>query len=263
MSVTLIGPQPATFADLRAVDALMPKPTKTYRPVAHAHLVSEGERIFRDALQMEVRETRLSLAKDGKQMFGVITFHDPERPDVSPAVGLRNAHDKSFALASCGGADVFVCSNMCFSGDAFTVTHKHTSLIMDHLPGLLGNAAAGLADQYRNTVADLDAFHAVPLDLDDGYAELGRMFGRGLLKQRQYTRALDYWRAAPHAEHTAANLFTLYQSVNDALKGSSPRSIMEAHIALHHRAQQFAGRLPVVEPFTDVDFIDVEPLAVS
>jgi len=246
----------ATLADLAAVDALMPAATKTYQPVPHAHLVREGQRIFAEALQMEVCDTRLGLARDGKQMFGVIEFHNPARPDVRPAVGVRNAHDKSFALATCGGAGVFVCSNMCFSGDAFTVMRKHTSRIMDDLNSLLRDAAAGLGAQYQNTLHDLDAFQGVELELDAGYAELGVLFGRGVLNTNQINAAAGYWREPPHVEHKSRDLFGLYQSVNHALKSAHPTRAMEAHAALHGRALELADAWGPVHRFTE-DAIEI------
>ena len=252
-----------SFSDLFAVDANMPDATDTYQPVAHSHFVTQARTIFAEALNMEVLDTHLGLARNGAQMFGVLTFRNEARPDIVPAVGLRNAHDKSMALGTCGGASVFVCSNMCFSGDSFTIMRKHSNKIMEALPELLGMAAHGFAAQYRDTLADLDAFRGIPMDVDDGFAELGRMIGHGAITSVQLSRALDYWREPPHAEHTNRDLFGLYQAVNHGLKNAHPTKAFQAHGMLHHRALELSGRLPEIEDAIEVDVIDAEPLDVD
>jgi hypothetical protein len=58
-------------------------------------------------------------------MFGVLAL-DIEENGVRVSIGLRNSHDKSFALGITIGYRVFVCDNLAFHGDFQTVTRKHS-----------------------------------------------------------------------------------------------------------------------------------------
>ena len=103
-----------------------PEPTATHRPVPHWQMVEE--------VHAEIASRGLAVAKEsygitqeGLRMFGVIDTVDPAMPDgVGIAIGLRNSHDKAWAMGICAGTRVFVCDNLAFTGDVVRY-RKHTS----------------------------------------------------------------------------------------------------------------------------------------
>ena len=101
-----------------------PEPTETHKPIPHAALV--GALIetlgFR---QLNVVEDQYAVSPDGMRMFGVLALDIAEN-GVRVSIGLRNSHDKSFALGITIGYKVFVCDNLAFHGDYQTVTRKHS-----------------------------------------------------------------------------------------------------------------------------------------
>lgn len=109
--------------DVKAVK--VPQDTDTYTSVPHAELITKLEEIFNDNGHAVV-DSRYGLAKKGNQLFGVMSVGGSNNVDYGYTIGFRNSYDKSLALGLVAGARVFVCSNLCFSGDIKQL-RKHTS----------------------------------------------------------------------------------------------------------------------------------------
>lgn len=98
-------------------------------------------------------EARYALAREGKQLFGTVpvgfdmdpdTYRELELTgDLRPMMGFRQSYDQSMAAGLVLGFRVFVCDNMCFSGE-FAVSHKNTASVLEELPARLGDAAGKL-----------------------------------------------------------------------------------------------------------------------
>lgn len=105
---------------------LLPTPvaTETHKPIPHAMLVQAVVETlgFR---KLNVVQDQYAVSPDGMRMFGVLAL-DIEENGVRVSIGLRNSHDKSFALGITIGYRVFVCDNLAFHGDFQTVTRKHS-----------------------------------------------------------------------------------------------------------------------------------------
>jgi hypothetical protein len=101
-----------------------PEATETHRPIPHAALVGAVIETlgFR---RLNVVEDQYAVSPDGMRMFGVLAL-DIEDNGVRVSIGLRNSHDKSFALGITIGYKVFVCDNLAFHGDYQTLTRKHS-----------------------------------------------------------------------------------------------------------------------------------------
>lgn len=101
-----------------------PEPSDTHKPIPHAALVQAVIETlgFR---RLNVIQDQYAVSQDGMRMFGVLAL-DIEENGVRVSIGLRNSHDKSFALGITIGYRVFVCDNLAFHGDFQTVTRKHS-----------------------------------------------------------------------------------------------------------------------------------------
>ena len=101
-----------------------PEATETHKPIPHAALVGALVETlgFR---RMGVHEDQYAVSPDGMRMFGVLAL-DIEDNGVRISIGIRNSHDKSFALGITIGYRVFVCDNLAFHGDYQTLTRKHS-----------------------------------------------------------------------------------------------------------------------------------------
>src|SRR5438093_8957172 len=99
MPATLVvhrGGWEATKADLAAVP--VPDPTETYHPVPYGRFVEEVElHVPRFGLKIQ---SAFALARDGNQMFGVLTCTNGHGPrDYGIAIGLRSSLDRTLALS--------------------------------------------------------------------------------------------------------------------------------------------------------------------
>lgn len=125
-------------------DIQTPEPTDSWCPVSHFDVVNtlttraeacglriRGERfaVVDGTLHSDFGEpTRLP----GARMFGSLDFAPipgmPFPDGCTPSAGIRNSHDKTFALSILSGARVFICENGVLSAET-VISRKHTSKI--------------------------------------------------------------------------------------------------------------------------------------
>src|SRR5258708_33918427 len=99
MSATLVvhrGGWEATKADLASVS--VPTPTDSYHPVPYGRFVEEVE-LHIPRFGLKVESSAFALAREGRQMFGVLTCTNRHGPDDYPlAIGIRNSYDRSLSV---------------------------------------------------------------------------------------------------------------------------------------------------------------------
>lgn len=137
-----------------------PDPTDTHKPIPHADLVQAVIETlgFR---RLTVVQDQYAVSPDGMRMFGVLAL-DIEENGVRVSIGLRNSHDKSFALGITIGYRVFVCDNMAFHGDFQTVTRKHSKNLV--LNDVLAVAIDRMQRNFQPMLAQVNAWkgHELP-----------------------------------------------------------------------------------------------------
>ena len=112
----------------RAELLTIPSPigTPTWKPIAHGDLIQAIDR------QLMVRGIRIqkelfAIQREGARLFGVLDLALEESEEFCAAMGIRTANDKTMALEIAVGIKVFVCDNLCFSGDLIALRRKHTA----------------------------------------------------------------------------------------------------------------------------------------
>lgn len=106
-----------------------PSMGRMHRPVPHAEFVNA----LMDQLPrfgLNVVEEQFATNKGHAQFFGVLRF-DREtgikvKTKTCSVMGIRSSTDESFAMSGVAGAHVFVCDNLCYHGDEFVFSRKHT-----------------------------------------------------------------------------------------------------------------------------------------
>jgi hypothetical protein len=116
------GANKITRAELALIET--PKPTDTFRPIAHDLLVSTLVETL-SFRQIKVVKDEYAVTADGAKMFGLLEL-DATFLDCRFSIGIRNAHDKSMRLGLVAGYRVFVCDNMAFSGEYKPLLAKHS-----------------------------------------------------------------------------------------------------------------------------------------
>lgn len=248
------GSNQATVSDLNAVP--LPAETDTYMPLPHVKLVEMVETIFGDSLKAKMVKLQLGLNRNGGQLFGVASFDVdlPIKTDTEVlverygserlqrmrqvakhgiAVGFRNSYDKSMSAGVAVGARVFVCDNLCFSGEAVTILRKHTSLIVPSLTRMLGEAASKARVQYGDVDTDFRLMAATQCDDTRAFSFFGRAYGQGLIRSQQFTRAIEAWKNPTHEEFAEPTLWRLYNAGTEGLKIANPQEAFMRYTGFH------------------------------
>ena len=107
--------------------AIPPPPaTATWRPIAHADLISALDRQLL-VRGITIRNETFAVQRDGARLFAVLDLAIETSGDCCAAMGIRTANDRSMALEIAVGVKVFVCDNLPFSGDLIALRRKHTA----------------------------------------------------------------------------------------------------------------------------------------
>lgn len=123
--------------------------TKTFHPVHHGDVIRSTKEAI-GMVGMDIVKYEYVLAQEGMRMFGVYDLSQGTS-ELSWSIGIRNSMNKSMSLGITAGTRVFVCENLCFSGE-FLAFRKHTC-------GLDTDELAFLAyKSMRNMIPRLTAF---------------------------------------------------------------------------------------------------------
>ncbi len=161
-----------------------PEFTKTWHPVAHGAVIVSLEDACRHH-GLEIRDRQYSLNKTGSRMFGVWAL-DVGNGEIGYSLGFRNSTDKSMKIGVVAGTNVFVCDNMCFSGD-FIAYRMHTSgLDHDELVKLGQDAVGGAVIEMEKLHGWQKNLHEVYVPKRDRKALVFDMIDRGVFSGGQF-----------------------------------------------------------------------------
>ena len=230
------GGQAATMDQILAIKP--PEETETYAPVSHGNLIQ----IIKEQAEDQLHDYRfldehyglapLDGENQGAKLFGVLSYQSDMSPDISLSIGVRNSYDQSLAVGVCMGAKVFVCDNLMFSGD-IRVTRKHTGDVLEDVEKMISTSMAIAPMRHRDLLRDASVMQDYELLDDEAYAILGMAYGRGILKPRQLLASKNAWEKPLQDEFKDRNLWSLYNSMTEALKTSNARSVLESHAKAH------------------------------
>ena len=215
----------------------LPKETRSYKPVSHQALAIMLSTIASDLLpEFELVNMQFGLARDGAQMFGIHTFKNGSSA-MGLSIGFRNSYDKSLSVGLAVGSTVFVCDNLCLSGEV-NVLKKHTLNVVASIESLALSAIYKSRSAFNQIQEDAEVMKGIPLSDDDAYRTIGLLYGNGILTPRQIPVVKNEWLKPSHDDFEGRNVWSFYNACTESLKSSPPQSIMERHLMLHN---QIAG----------------------
>ena len=91
----------ATSADLACIP--VPEATESYVPVPYSRLVEELK-LHIPRFGLTIEDERYALARDGNQMFGVLTCRNGRTADWGLAIGIRSSYNRSLAVELVAGS---------------------------------------------------------------------------------------------------------------------------------------------------------------
>ena len=122
-----------------------PEGTSSWCPIPHIELLDEIDYALGRLPDISVEKEEHALNHNGDEYFGLLHIsRESQYGEIyETVIGVRNAHNKKFSAGIVIGKSVFVCDNLCFSGDV-RLTRKHTPKISVELPGLIREATTRL-----------------------------------------------------------------------------------------------------------------------
>ena len=208
-----------------------PEPTKTYTPVDYGDFIDLVKNRAAVAGMVIERES-WGLSRGGNQMFGVMRMKG-ESDTHGLSIGMRSSHDFSLSACLAAGAGVFVCDNLCFSGDNCTFMRKHTKNVWLDLNIQIEQALESAEGQYDELSRELTAMKDIPVKIDRGFELIGLAQGHKILRPQQATVAMRDWEEPRHLEFSERNLYSLYNCFTEGLKKGPAGTTLGRHTAAH------------------------------
>jgi len=196
-----------------------PRPTSTWTPIPHIHLIEEVERALK-ANGLKIANQVHSLTHDKARYFGLMEIHNGvNHEDYTYVLGLRNSHDKRFPAGLVAGASVFVCDNLSFSGEV-KIARKHTRFILRDIPMLTQDAIGRLMDRWHHQDQRIAAYKNKNVNDRAAHDLIIRSTDVGAATPRQIPLILKQWREPQHEVFERRNLWSLFNAFTEVAKGN-------------------------------------------
>lgn len=196
-----------------------PARTRSWGVLSHQDVIQS---MVYAADQMDVDTEQFNesyqLTHEGKRMFGVWTFG---KGTIVPAIGFRHSMDKSFSWGIAAGTSVYVCSNLCISGDFVNFIVQRGNVNKQEAFQFAESTLATTVNISKNQVGWLHNLKNVGLTvverkaftfdlLDQQIVPFGKLpkFQESLLLERRQAKADDYDDESLYVMHNAFTRFT-------------------------------------------------------
>ena len=223
-----------------------PEPTDTWRPIAHADVVQTlTERAATRGLRIKSERYALlngtlypkpgmQVELRGARMFGSLDFAPipgmPFPAGCTPSAGIRNSHDKSFALSILSGARVFICANGVLSAE-HVISRKHTSGI--DLVASIDEALDAFMESIRGFQQMYERLRGCTLRRTTAHSLIVELAKAGAFSSSDILPVVEEFENPRHQEFREKNAWCLYQGCTERMKTQSPARQVEGFKALN------------------------------
>jgi hypothetical protein len=236
------GGSPVSYDELSSLRT--PEATKTHCPISHFEFV----RNVKDSLRglMDIDEEQHAVSHEDNRYFGILALKGQEA-SFGLMLGLRNSHDKTFPAGFALGTRVFVCDNLAFSSE-IVLRRKHTSRIMEDLPGLVARGIGLLAERVRSIGDQVKAYQAMPVDDSRAYEFIVRGYKAKAIPARAIDDVLHQWEHPDHEEFQPRNAWSLFNAFTSTYKQANPELSWPRSQRLHGLFDSLTGfKAPTME----------------
>ena len=218
-----------TKADLASVP--VPDPTGSYHPVPFTRFVEEVE-LHVPRFGLTIRSSQYALARDGAQMFGVLTCtNGHDAGDYALAIGLRNSYDHSLSVGLVAGTRVFCCDNLAFSGEV-QMHRKHTPNVFRDLPDLIYRMLSQVAVLKARTDEEISGMKVLPMSRERVHHLMVEGIRRNVLPASRLPKLIEAWEEPKHPEFEPRTAWSLFNAFTELLKTGAPRQQVEGSLRL-------------------------------
>ena len=215
-----------------------PSSTNTWRPVPHIDVIEAVTEVVK-AHDWDITGEKFGLAREGQKMFGVMEIARSSSTEWHRCIGIRNSHDKSFAVGLSAGIVVCVCTNMAFGGTT-VIKRRHTSGIV--LAELIDRAVASLEDDFLTTETVCENLKDVYLKNDDEARScIVRAAEFGVINSSDILPVFHEFKSPSHMDFKEPTRWSLMNAMTAIVKKYTPQRVDHSYLALN-RAFGLDGR---------------------
>ena len=241
----IIAKNKVEFGQLANV--VTPEATDSHTPIPHDQLVT----MTRDALGnagLQIVEEEHALARGGLRYFGgfALKGEQIDGTDRNVVLGLRNAHDKSFAASVAIGNRMMVCENLCFSSDV-KLARRHTLNIFNDLPRVLADAVARVVSHWNDMGNRIQSYQQTEISEALAADLLVKLVDVKAFPARDIYNAVQEFRNPRHDEFKGGTLWTLYNSITENLKGGDLSKLPFRTMTAQSIFDRMAGHRSAIE----------------
>ena len=207
-----------------------PPATESWKPVPHMEVIDAVTDVVK-AHNWQILDENFGLAREGQKMFGVMRINKSNSSDWSRCIGLRNSHDKSFAVGLSAGISVTVCSNLAFGGTT-VIKRRHTSRI--ELTELIEVAMTELENEFLNLEMVCEDLKIIYLKNDDeARSRIVRAAELGAINSSDIVPVFKEFKNPRHEEFSAPTRWSLLNAFTETIKKYTPLRVDHSYMALN------------------------------
>ena len=229
------GGETLTREELRAVPTPAPK-GPTHFPVGYSDYVDMIEDAF-DDVGLRFGETAYATNREHGQFFGMAEVKGltMKQNDWATVCGFRGSHDQSLGRGLVIGDQVFVCDNLCFSGE-IQFGRKQTTNILRDLPYLIHDAVAQVKGRHEAQEVRYERYQTAYVKDHVANHLVIQMLRTGVINTQRVEKVVKEYYEPSHDEHLDANgnrtIWTLHNAATEALKGVGLATLPRRTIAM-------------------------------
>lgn len=206
------------YSDLRKIS--VPTATRSYQPIQYNELIDMVIDKSRNTLSSSFTEdsTEYVVARDNQHFFGLHTYKENET-GLRLAIGFRNSYNKQLSVGLACGSQVVVCTNLMITGDVFVMRKNTTNAVYD-LDSLIVNALKTATDSYAVAMDRKLNSGTKYISNEYAYKFLGLITGKGILKHRQFAKAIKEFHNPSYNHGDSNTAWMLYNAVTESMKSN-------------------------------------------
>ena len=194
-----------------------PRPTDTWTPIPHIHLLSEVEGALR-SVGLRIGHQAHAITPDGARYFGLSEVHcSNESSEYALIVGVRNSHDKTFPVSLAAGNCLFICDNLAFSGEV-RLTRKHTTHLQRDLPKMVATGVGKLMTLWNHQGQRVEAYKNTKIRDRVAHDLIVRATDLGAITNRMIPSVLKEWREPSYPVFKDRTAWSLFNAATEVLK---------------------------------------------
>jgi hypothetical protein len=213
--------------------------TRTFSPVHHRDVIGAIKEAI-SVVGMDIVKSEYVLAQNNQRMFGVYDLSQGTS-ELSWSIGIRNSMNKSMSLGVTAGTRVFVCDNLCFSGEYLTFRRHTSGLDTDELAFLAFRSMRKMIPLLRSFQNWHLGLRKFPLSEMDAKILLVEIMTNNVIAPSKFSRFNELF-----GKIYDNSLYGFHESATDVLKGSNLLTLPQKNMILNQILNNYIDSLDAV-----------------